>query len=62
MSKINYSELSTADLRIKLSEEKQSYAKLKFSHAVTPIENPMVIRAARKNIARINTELSKRND
>lgn len=35
--------------------------KLKFSHAVNPIENPMTIRATRRMIARMKTEQHKRD-
>ena len=49
--------LSVDELGSKLSVEKESYQKLKFAHAITPIENPMKIREARKLIARIQTEI-----
>ena len=55
-------ELSTEDLTAKLKEEKAALNKLKFAHAVSAIENPNVIKAARKNIARISTEISKRKN
>jgi large subunit ribosomal protein L29 len=34
--------------------------KLQFTHVITPLENPMSIRALRKDIARLKTELKKR--
>jgi large subunit ribosomal protein L29 len=34
---------------------------MKMSHAVSPLENPMQIKFARKTVARIMTELSRRN-
>jgi large subunit ribosomal protein L29 len=49
--------LSLDELNSKLEAEKESYSKLKFAHAITPIENPMKIREARKLIARIETEI-----
>jgi len=55
-------ELTTEDLAVKLAEEKAALNKLKFAHAVSAIENPNVLRAARKAIARISTELSKRKN
>ena len=55
-------ELSTEDLTARLAEEKAALNKLKFAHAVSAIENPNVIKAARKTIARLATELSKRNN
>ena len=53
-------ELSNEDLTARLAEEKAALNKLKFAHAVSAIENPNVISAARKTIARISTEVSKR--
>ncbi|MFD1769425.1 50S ribosomal protein L29 [Sphingobacterium suaedae] len=53
-------ELSQEDLTARLKEEKAALNKLKFAHAVSAIENPNVIKAARKTIARISTEISKR--
>ncbi len=34
--------------------------KMKLNHAVSPLDNPMKLRFARKNIARLLTELKKR--
>jgi len=53
-------ELSTEDLAAKLSEEKTQLTKLKFAHAVSAIENPTRITKVRKEIARLNTEITKR--
>ncbi|WP_437920725.1 50S ribosomal protein L29 [Sphingobacterium sp. LRF_L2] len=53
-------ELSQEELTARLKEEKAALNKLKFAHAVSAIENPNVIKAARRNIARISTEISKR--
>lgn len=55
-------ELTTEDLTAKLKEEKAALNKLKFAHAVSALENPNVLKAARKNIARISTEISKRRN
>ncbi len=55
-------ELTTEDLAVKLTEEKAALNKLKFAHAVSAIENPNVLKAARKAIARISTELTKRRN
>ena len=53
-------ETTVQDLRDKLAEEKALLAKLKLNHAVSPIENPLKIKVTRKNVARLNTELRKR--
>ncbi len=55
-------ELTTDALVAKLAEEKAALNKLKFAHAVSALENPNVLKAARKNIARISTEISKRKN
>ncbi len=49
--------LSTNDLKERLAAEKEAFQKLKFAHAISPIENPMRLRESRKLIARLNTEL-----
>ena len=53
-------ELSTADLKERLDDETKQLIKLKINHAVSPLENPNKIKAYRKTIARIKTELRKR--
>ncbi|MBU1012187.1 MAG: 50S ribosomal protein L29 [Bacteroidetes bacterium] len=53
-------ELSTDDLVDRLEEETKQLTKLKLNHAVSPLENPNKIKAYRKTIARIQTELRKR--
>ena len=52
--------LSVTELQEKLSQSKKAYADLKMAHAISPIENPLQIRSARRNVARIATELTKR--
>lgn len=49
--------LNLDELKNKLAAEKENYSKLKFAHSITPIENPMKIREARKLVARIQTEI-----
>ncbi len=53
-------ELSTADLIERLEDESKQLVKLRLNHAVSPLENPNKIKAYRKIIARIKTELRKR--
>ena len=43
-----------------LLEEKDRLAKIKMSHAVSPLENPHQIRFTKRTIARILTELRRR--
>jgi large subunit ribosomal protein L29 len=53
-------ELSTEEIVARIAEEKANLTKLKFAHAVSAIENPLRINKVRKDIARLNTELTKR--
>ncbi|MBO9639506.1 50S ribosomal protein L29 [Siphonobacter aquaeclarae] len=52
--------LSTEELRQQVAQEKEALSRLKFAHAISPIENPMRIRTSRKLIARMMTELNAR--
>lgn len=58
--KLDLKGLSEQDLREKISEEQLRLKKITFSHAITPIENPMSIRSLRRQIAQLKTELRKR--
>ncbi|OWY19694.1 50S ribosomal protein L29 [Sphingobacteriales bacterium UPWRP_1] len=58
--KINLKDLSTEELMEKVGEEKLRLQKLRFSHAVSPLENPNVLKRVRRDIARIHTELRAR--
>lgn len=52
--------LSVEELKARLTAEQDNLKKLKFAHAITPIENPMKIRHNRKLVARILTEIKNR--
>ncbi|MCV9389000.1 50S ribosomal protein L29 [Reichenbachiella ulvae] len=49
--------LSLEELKTKVAAERESLSKLKFAHAITPIENPMRLKDSKKLIARLNTEI-----
>ncbi len=49
--------LSVAELKEKISTEREGLRKLQFAHKISSIENPMRISQSRKLIARLNTEL-----
>ena len=53
-------ELETKELVEKLETEVAKYNMMKINHAVTPVENPSQIKAARRDIARMKTELRQR--
>jgi large subunit ribosomal protein L29 len=52
--------LSTAELQEKLSQLRKTHADLNAAHAISPIQNPLQIRFIRRSVARLVTELSKR--
>jgi large subunit ribosomal protein L29 len=49
--------LTFEELTQKIISEKEAMQKLKFAHAISPVENPMKLRATRKMIARLKTAL-----
>ena len=60
MKQSEIKDLSAAELQEKLRQSKKVYSDLKMAHALSPIENPLQIRYARRSVARLATELSKR--
>jgi len=53
-------DLTVDELKEKLLSETESLRKMKFAHQVSAIENPIRIKATRRQIARINTLLHKK--
>jgi large subunit ribosomal protein L29 len=54
--------LSTQELQEKLAAEKETLIRMKLNHSVSPMNDPSQLKAIRKNIARMNTELSLREN
>lgn len=52
--------MSTEDLEAQLAEAQVSLQKMKFDHTVNGIANPLELRSSRRDIARIKTELRRR--
>ena len=50
-------DLNELDLKARIQEDELRLKKLEFAHAISPLENPMSIRALRKDIARLKTAL-----
>ena len=48
------------ELQEKLELERDKLIKMKMSHSVSPLENPMTLKYTRRSIARILTEISSR--
>jgi len=53
-------ELSIDDIKSKLDDSEQEYVQLKFDHASKGLDNPIILRNKRRNIARMKTELKNR--
>jgi large subunit ribosomal protein L29 len=52
--------MTEKDLQARIQEDELRIKKLKFAHAVSPLENPMSLRDVRKDLARTKTELRKK--
>lgn len=55
MKASQFRELTEEELRQKLSDLTDDLFKLRIRHSVAKLENPMKIREAKKDIARVNT-------
>ena len=60
MKKEQIREMSTDDLRERLQQMEKDYLQLRINHSVTPLDNPAQITADRRMIARVKTELRRR--
>ena len=52
--------LETKELAERIESEVANYNQMKMNHAITPMENPSQTKAARRDIARMKTELRQR--
>jgi large subunit ribosomal protein L29 len=52
--------LNDKDLEARIKEDELRLKKLEFAHALSPLENPMNIRGLRRELARLKTELKKK--
>jgi len=53
-------QFSLEDLKDKISETQEKFSKMKLSHAVATLENPIQLKYLRRDIAKLKTELTKR--
>ena len=60
MKKQVLTDMPLNELNDLLVTEREKLVKMKMSHAVSPMENPMQIKFVKKTVARILTELSRR--
>ena len=61
MKSAEIKEMSVQDLQERIAAEKMNLAQLKMQHAVSPVENPSVIKKSRRDIARMLTILGQKN-
>lgn len=61
MKSAEIKDIATKDLVERIAAEKAQLEKLKVQHAVSPVENPSVIKKNRRDIARMLTILRQRN-
>lgn len=53
-------ELTTGELMERVEAERAALTRMKINHTITPLENPMQIKTARRTVSRLLTELRKR--
>ena len=53
-------ELSTAELQERVEADVIRYAQMKLNHAISPLENPELLKKMRRDIARMKGELRSR--
>ena len=52
--------LTIEELRELIANTQSNLSKLKMNHRTAELENPLEIRSVRRNVARINSEIKKR--
>jgi len=60
MESTEIKELTLRELRERIDNEKTFLSRMKLNHAISPLDNPLKIRDTRRNVARLLTELRKR--
>lgn len=61
MKQSEISELTDNELMERLDNEKDYLVRLKLNHAISPLDNPNKIVVSRRNVARLTTEVNRRN-
>ena len=60
MKSAEIKEMSVQDLEERIAAEKVNLTQLKMQHAVSPVENPSIIKKSRRDIARMLTILGQK--
>ena len=53
-------EMTLEEIKERLEEEKKQLSRMKLAHAVSPLDNPHKMKEYKKTVARLLTELRKR--
>ena len=61
MKSAEIKDMSIQDLTERIETEKANLAQLKVQHAVSPVENPSIIKKSRRDIARMLTIMRQKN-
>ncbi|WP_320054070.1 50S ribosomal protein L29 [uncultured Acetobacteroides sp.] len=54
-------EMSSKDILERIATEKEEMVKMKINHTVSPLDNPMLIKKSRRNVARLLTILAQKD-
>ena len=60
MKQQEITKMSDADIQAQIANRSEQLVKMKLAHSVAPMENPLQIRSLRRSIAKLKTELTKR--
>ena len=60
IKKEDIKELTNEELVEKIKDERTRLQKLRFNHTVSSLDNPLVLRSIRRDVARLITELHRR--
>ena len=62
MKSAEIKDMSVQDLQERIAAEKAKLAQLKVQHAVSPVEDPSIIKKSRRDIARMLTILGQKKN
>ena len=57
---IELGEMSEGDLKAELAQINVQYQKLRFDHTIKGLDNPLTLRNTKRDIARLQTEIRRR--
>lgn len=60
ISKEDIKQMSVSDLQEKVIDTQLNLKKIEFNNYISPVENPLIIRSLRREVARLKTEIRRR--